>query len=285
MYTFICEDSPNGIFSGVYDAWAFKIEQNKQSSFRTFKQPRCTHADIRLTCGEPDNYELFCEYLPVISSSQKSEKVARTLCTRLGTEFYETVMNALLAIVPERSGEIDKADAIYRTVVLALSSPSGANTLQRLNNPYVHRVFTLSRATANEAHHLLGFLRFCELENGVLFSTIHPKNNALPILAEHFTDRLPREHFIIYDENRCLAALHTAGKNFMMADASDLDKSILKRKSCREAEYQNLWLTFFENIAIQARINPALQAQNMPKRFRRDTIELSKTDDEDFITD
>ena len=42
-----------------------------------------------------------------------------------------------------------------------------------------HRLFTLSRATANEAHHLLGFLRFSELENGVLFSTIHPKNNAL----------------------------------------------------------------------------------------------------------
>ena len=28
MYTFICEDSPNGIFSGIYDAWDFKVNQN-----------------------------------------------------------------------------------------------------------------------------------------------------------------------------------------------------------------------------------------------------------------
>ena len=31
MYTFICEDSPNGIFSGIYDAWDFKVNQNKNS--------------------------------------------------------------------------------------------------------------------------------------------------------------------------------------------------------------------------------------------------------------
>lgn len=284
MYTFICEDSPNGIFSGVYDAWAFKIQQNKQmpdggrqSGSRAAGQTRCTHDDIRLTSREPDNYELFSQYFPVTPSAEKSDKVARTLCARLGTEFYETVMNALLAVIPERKGEIDKADAIYHTVVLALSSPAGANTLHRLNHPHVHRVFTLSRATANEAHHLLGFLRFRELENGVLFSTIHPKNNALPILAEHFTDRLPQENFIIYDENRRQAAVHAAGKDFMLADASDLDEAMIKQESCREAEYQSLWLAFFENIAIRARVNPKLQAQNIPKRFWCDTIELSQT--------
>ena len=146
MYTFICEDSPNGIFSGVYDAWAFKIQQNKQmpddggqSGSRAAGQTRCTHDDIRLTSREPDNYELFSQYFQVTPSAEKSDKVARTLCTRLGTEFYETVMNALLAIIPERKGEIDKADAIYHTVVLALSSPAGANTLHRLNHPHVHR--------------------------------------------------------------------------------------------------------------------------------------------------
>ena len=142
--------------------------------------------------------------------------------------------------------------------------------------PYVHRLFTLSRTTANEAHHLLGFLRFSELENGVLFSTIHPKNNALPILAEHFTDRLPQENFMIYDENRQLAAVHAAGKNFMLVDASGIDQDLLKRTSEKESAYRKLWLAFFDQIAIQARINPKLQAQNIPKRFWSDTPELAK---------
>ena len=263
MYTFICEDSPNGIFSGIYDAWDFKVNQNKKypagstatdTSSRMYPHA-CSHEDIHLVCHEPDNYQLFYEYIHVETSTEKSDKVA---------------------IVPAKKNDLDKADAIYHTLVLGLNTAAGARAIHDLSNPYVHRLFTLSRATANEAHHLLGFLRFSELENGVLFSTIHPKNNALPILAEHFTDRLPQENFMIYDENRQLAAVHAAGKNFMLVDASGIDQDLLKRTSEKESAYQKLWLAFFDQIAIQARINPKLQAQNIPKRFWSDTPELAK---------
>lgn len=275
MYTFICEDSPNGILSGIYDAWSFKIEQNcRFRAGETTATTPCSHEDISLLCREPDNYQLFCNYLPVAVSAEKSDKVARTILDRLGMEFYETLLNAILAITPERKKDIDKADAAYKTVVSALNSSAGARVLHDLANPYIHRIFTLSRATYAEAHHLMGFLRFSELENGVLFSTIHPKNNALPFLAEHFTDRLPQENFIIYDETRQTAAVHSAGKNFMLVDASDLNQDILKRYSGQELEYRALWQTFFESIAIKARINPGLQANNIPKRFWGDTIEL-----------
>lgn len=276
MYTFICDDSPNGILSGIYDAWNFKIEQNRKfrSGDTSAGTSPCTHGDISLMCQEPDNYALFCEYLPVAASPEKSDKVAKTILERLGMEFYETLLNAILAIAPSRKKDIDKADAAYKTVVYGLSSTLGARVLNDLANPYVHRIFTLSRATFAESHHLTGFLRFSELENGVLFATIHPKNNALPFLAEHFTDRLPQENFIIYDENRRTAAVHSAGKNFMLVDASDLNQDILKHYSEKELEYRSLWQTFFESIAIKARINPGLQSQNIPKRFWGDTVEL-----------
>ena len=284
MYTFICEDSPNGIFSGIYDAWDFKVNQNKKypagstatdTSSRIYPHA-CSHEDIHLVCHEPDNYQLFYEYIHVETSTEKSDKVARTIQCRLGSEFYDAILNAILSIVPAKKNDLDKADAIYHTLVLGLNTAAGARAIHDLSNPYVHRLFTLSRATANEAHHLLGFLRFSELENGVLFSTIHPKNNALPILAEHFTDRLPQETFMIYDENRQLAAVHAAGKNFMLVDASGIDQDLLKRTSEKESAYQKLWLAFFDQIAIQARINPKLQAQNIPKRFWSDTPELAK---------
>lgn len=284
MYTFICEDSPNGIFSGIYDAWDFKIKQNNMSckdntsalQHPTDSTHTCSHEDIHLVCHEPDNYQLFYEYIHVETSAEKADKVARTIQRRLGSEFYDIILNAILSIVPAKENDLDKADAIYHTLVLGLNTAAGARAIHDLSNPYVHRLFTLSRATANEAHHLLGFLRFSELENGVLFSTIHPKNNALPILAEHFTDRLPQENFMIYDENRQLAAVHAAGKNFMLMDASGIDQDLLKRTSEKEAAYQKLWLTFFDQIAIQARVNPKLQAQNIPKRFWEDTPELGR---------
>ena len=284
MYTFICEDSPNGIFSGIYDAWDFKVNQNKKypagstatdTSSRMYPHA-CSHEDIHLVCHEPDNYQLFYEYIHVETSTEKSDKVARTIQCRLGSEFYDAILNAILSIVPAKKNDLDKADAIYHTLVLGLNTAAGARAIHDLSNPYVHRLFTLSRATANEAHHLLGFLRFSELENGVLFSTIHPKNNALPILAAHFTDRLPQENFMIYDENRQLAAVHAAGKNFMLVDASGIDQDLLKRTSEKESAYRKLWLAFFDQIAIQARINPKLQAQNIPKRFWSDTPELAK---------
>ena len=284
MYTFICEDSPNGIFSGIYDAWDFKVNQNKKypagstatdTSSRIYPHA-CSHEDIHVVCHEPDNYQLFYEYIHVETSTEKSDKVARTIQCRLGSEFYDAILNAILSIVPAKKNDLDKADAIYHTLVLGLNTAAGARAIHDLSNPYVHRLFTLSRATANEAHHLLGFLRFSELENGVLFSTIHPKNNALPILAEHFTDRLPKENFMIYDENRQLAAVNAAGKNFMLVDASGIDQDLLKRTSEKESAYRKLWLAFFDQIAIQARINPKLQAQNIPKRFWSDTPELAK---------
>ena len=219
MYTFICEDSPNGIFSGIYDAWDFKVKQNKiypagsmsAGSPSRISPHTCSHEDIHLVCREPDNYQLFYEYIHVETSAEKADKVARTIQRRLGSEFYDAILNAILSTVPAKKNDLDKADAVYHTLVLGLNTAAGTRAIHDLSNPYVHRLFTLSRATANEAHHLLGFLRFSELENGVLFSTIHPKNNALPILAEHFTDRFPQENFMIYDETRQLAAVHRAG--------------------------------------------------------------------------
>ena len=43
----------------------------------------------------------------------------------------------------------------------------------------------------------------------------------------------------------------------------------------REKEYQQLWKTFFQTIAIEERKNPRLQMQFMPKKYWKDLVELS----------
>lgn len=262
MYTFICENSIDGIFSGVYDAWASKYG----------------HRNIRLVTGAVENYELFQEYITVAPDLEKSSKVARTLMTRLGTEVYENICYAILAneLTTNKRG-LDKADCVYRTILLGFSMKDGSKVLQALGEPYIQRIFELQRAAGGEAHHLMGFLRFSELENGVLFSTIHPKNDVLAILGEHFSDRLPLENFIIYDETRRLSVVHKASSNYMIVDASGLDQDIIRRYSEKELEYRRLWCGFFRSIAIDARKNPTLQSHNIPKRFWQDTVELSHT--------
>lgn len=258
MYTYICENSIDGILTGVYNAYADK------HSLR----------EIHLTIREPENLSLFTQCIPVETDSKKAAKVAHTLKARFGQDFYETIYQAAMAgDVPGKS-TMDKADAIYETIALALSSGDGTKTLLSLGEPCVFRVFELCRATGREAMHLLGFVRFQELENGILFSKIHPNHHVLPILGKHFSDRLPEENFMIYDENRRLALLHPAKEHFFLADADQLDLAATKHFSANEAQFQSLWVTFFHSITIDARKNPALQSQMIPRRFQRDTVEF-----------
>lgn len=261
MYIFLCEDNLDGIFTGVYDAWA----------------SRYGHANVALTTHTPDNYSLFDEYISVPCDPVKSAKVARTLHSRMGDETYQELCQAASAQEDKNNRKyMDKADAIYKTIVLALSLPDASKVLNYLGEPYVNRTFQLSRSTGNEAHHLLGFLRFQELENGILFAQIHPKNDVLPFLGEHFSDRLPEENFMIYDATRSLAVLHPKGKGYFITDTKELDQEMLKRLSPEELEYRRLWCAFFDSIAIDARKNPALQNQNLPKRFQKDIIEFNR---------
>lgn len=260
MHIFLCEDSIDGIFTGIYDAWA----------------SRYGHKNIKLYINDTITYELFSEYITVTPDSEKSKKVGRTIIARLGMEVYQDILQAVLAHDDKKKNEHpDKADCIYRTLLYGFSLADGHRILQALGNPYIARVFELSRSTGNEAHHLLGFLRFQELENGVLFSAIHPKNQVISVLAEHFADRLPQEHFMIYDATHQIAAIHKAGSEYFLTDASNLNPDVITRLSPAEKEYQKLWCGFFDSIAIEARKNPKLQSQNIPKRFWKDTVELA----------
>jgi probable DNA metabolism protein len=260
MYVFVCEDSLEGIFTGVYDACASRLG----------------HRNIRLTTGEPENLELFSEYLPVTPSTEKTQKVIHTLLSRFGRQFYESIYQAALSAETHSDKKIDKADAIYETVMLAFSCNNGQKVLLSLGEPCVYRIFELCRNTNREACHHLEFLRFSELENGVLFATIHPKNHVLPYVAEHFTDRFPQENFMIFDATHNLVAVHAASRNYILTGAEELDLDKIQKYSDDELEYRRLWLTFFDHIAIEARRNPSLQQQLIPKRYWADTTELAR---------
>ena len=255
---FWCEDSLDGILTGIYDAW----------------DSRLGHKNIQLSSESCGEILLFHEYIPVNPDLEKSQKVSKTLIRRLGMSFFEVICKCAMADGNCRKLTMDKANAVYQAIVMALALPEGAKVLEYLAEPCISCIFELCRQTNNEAHYMIEFLRFAELENGVLFSMIHPKNNVLPIVAEHFTDRFPLENFLLYDAVHQIAAVHKAQKRYMIVDANELNLDIIKRYSQEEQEYRRLWTAFFDTIAIDERINPKLQSQNIPKRYWRDTVEL-----------
>ncbi len=252
---YLCDDSIDGIFTAIYQAWSsryghsnIKIEEKSEGS-------------------KYSNIELFAEYVAVDTDYTLSTKVAKSIREKISCEAYEMICRVAL------SNHDGKADLIYRFLILGFAV--GRSITEQISNEVVNQVFRINKYVGNEAHHLLGFLRFSERENGLLTSVIHPKNNVLTIITPHFADRLPGERFLIYDENRKLATFHVPGNSWILAKVPEMDQENLQEITMEEDEYRDLWRAFFDHIAIKERINPKLQRNNLPLRFRDDMTEFN----------
>ena len=180
MVVFVCEDSPEGIFTGVYDAWSSRLG----------------HENVRLEVQGEYNYSLFSEYREVAVDQLKAQKVVRSVRRSLSELAYSWIYRTALS---ERD---DRAEAVYRFLVCGFGAgAAGRRITDNLQIPAVQTVFQINRAVANEAHLQIEFMRFAEYSDQVLFSEIGPKNRVTALLMPYFTDRLPSEPFIIYDKN------------------------------------------------------------------------------------
>lgn len=251
---YVCENSIDGIFTAIYRAWASRYGHANNK------------IEVRCDKDEYSNMELFSEYITIETDYSLALKVAKSIQRKISEEAYQLVCSVAL------SNEQEKADLIYRFLILGFSM--GAKVVQHLSNEVVNQMFRLSRRVNNEVHHMLGFIRFSEQESGVLTSVIHPQNNVLSLVVPHFADRLPQERFIIIDGGRNTAALHAPGKQWIIVAMDGISDNILKEFSYKETEYQDLWKTFFDSIAIKERANYKLQRNNLPLRFRKDMTEF-----------
>lgn len=250
----ICEDSLEGIFTAIYDAYALKTG----------------HEHVHVQVGEEDNYRLFATYMHSQPDSVKTNKVIRTLRDRLGEEIYLTICRAAASYFP------DKGEAIYRTVVEGITGGSGRRTMDNLHHPYVARTFELARRTANEAHREIEFLRFQELEQDVLYAKIGPENNVISFIMPHFADRLAPENFMIHDEKRGLFGVHPAREEWYLVSGAEEFAQGSLRWSETEMMYQELFTLFHNTIAINERRNKRLQQQMLPLRFQDYMVEFNR---------
>ena len=248
----ICEDSIEGILTGVYEAYALRKD----------------HDRIHLQIGEADNYRLFTSYCEVQADEEKSSKVLRTIYRRFGEDAFTQLCQAMV------SYDDAKADAVYHTIVTGIAGRYCGNLMDHLSDRYIQEVFRLSRNTGIEIHHLLGFLRFRELSNGILLARYSPKNDITTMLMPHFADRPPKEDFAVYDEHRKYYAVHPRGKQWYLVRGELPFTQEQEEYSQEEAQYQMLYRHFCRSIAITERENPKLQRNMLPLRFRQYMVEF-----------
>ncbi|MCL2855117.1 MAG: TIGR03915 family putative DNA repair protein [Defluviitaleaceae bacterium] len=153
---------------------------------------------------------------------------------------------------------------------LRLGFKVGKGVVDMLAHDAVHKVAKAAQNVGGEAHLYRGFLRFSEY-NGGLVAVFAPKNFILPIFAPHFCDRMPDEHFLIYDKTHKHAFIHQNGEKALIP----IDNLELPEADEGEKMYRALWKQFYNTIAIEGRIKPKLQANNLPKRYRNHLTEFS----------
>lgn len=254
MVVYQCPDSLEGIFTAIYDIYA---DGNQKT-------------DALISLGEESF--LFAEYKQVIPDRGNSEKVLRTIKRRFGEQDSEWICLALASANP------DKAQAVYKTIARGIAEQKGPGRLfDAMADDHVNLVYKLGQKSWHEYHHLMGFVRFEELEGNILYAKIGPKSNILPFLMPHFEDRLPIEHFMIYDEVHDLLGLHVAGQNwYLMEGCGDPREAAGIGITEEEKSYQELFRFFGHKITIEERKNPNLQKQLLPLRFREYMTEWKK---------
>lgn len=243
----ICEDSFDGILSGIYDAWCEKNDIGKDN--------------VILSVKNNDNLELFMEYVNIEKDMNKSLKVAESIRRKISLNVFEDVYRTAI------SAESNKADILFRYLQLAFKY--GDKVRQCMAIDVVMDVNKISRNVWREYDHYRGFLRFAEISQGILKADIEPKSDLLELLGNHFADRFDSEDFIITDIKRKKALIHNKCQNYYVMNNIEYKEYNNSVMSDSEKKMEDLWRTFFETITIESRKNKNLQRNNLPLHFRK----------------
>ena len=197
----------------------------------------------------------------IVTDQAKAERVKNGIVRKLGTGVYENVWTAYLSCDPARFTKISN--------FLKMAFAAGREVMDRLAEPEVLDIMALCRNVGRESNKLTGFIRFSVMENGVQYAEITPEHNQIPMLMQHFADRLGDIPFVIYDTGRKIAGVYDT-REWYVTDAEGLSLPGLAED---EELVRSLWRAFYKTIAIESRVNPKLQRNLMPKRYWRNMTE------------
>lgn len=219
-------------------------------------------------------------------------RVQRGICREAGYEVFDIVKVAALSDEPHTGMAIyrfirycmDKRNAygfahnkrgentLAPTVYGAGCGPADINTtaVRAVLHPDVEPVLKLERSVLNERHHMLEFLRFEELVGGLWCAKCNPKASVVPLVMDWFAARFNIQPFIIYDENHHVAGVYEGADWHLVRT----DQFTPPPRTQNEEKMQEAWKRFYNTLAIDARYNPELRRQFIPKRLWKNITEL-----------
>lgn len=136
----------------------------------------------------------------------------------------------------------------------------------------VLKINQLEKKVLREAQRMLMFARFEQAADGTWFAPLSPKYDVLPLITGHFKLRFSNQSWLIYDIPRGYGFFY----NQKILEQVTIDNPTFNRVSGNlksevqhpdEDKWQELWKSYFKQIAIAERKNLRCQQNFMPKRF------------------
>lgn len=230
---YLTDGSERGFFTAVFDAY--------------------TDKDAYLTSSKAFQSGLFDTFIEVESEETKAQRVMKKLFSLSSQGARE-----ILSILRTEADEKEQAAFLYAKKIVRY----GEGARSRLADAEVHRALDLSGRVWKEVHRLKGFLRFREMENGVLYAPCSPDNDIVDLLLPHFIDRLQGLAFVVHDCRRGIAGIYD-GKEWVLVAAGRAEI----RLSEKEEAFSALWKKYYQTVNIPSRKNLRQQKNYMPVRY------------------
>lgn len=199
----------------------------------------------------------------IITDTDKSQRIISAFPLKVSSYAYERIQKVFLSCNPQKDLLILK--------FIHLGFETGKNVMNMLADDIVNAIFKTAENVGRESHFYREFIRFSSY-NDVLAAVIEPKNVVLPIISNHFIDRLRNESFLIYDKTHSMALVYFKYK----AEIIPVDEFSLPAADDSEKNYRNLWKAFYNTIAIEERYNPKCRMTMMPKRYWKHMTEFAE---------
>lgn len=166
------------------------------------------------------------------------------------------------------SDDEGKGAAILSFVRYAMRRGSAA--LRDASHPQAEAFIRLNRAVYNERHRWQQFMRFNQAEGGIYVARCNPSANVVPLLMGWFSARFNTQPFLIYDEVRDVAGVYD-GRRWYLARTDEWN---IPEATEHDRWVESAWKTFYDAVAVEARYNPELRRQFMPKRLWKNIAEV-----------
>lgn len=200
----------------------------------------------------------------IMTDAKNANRVLVSIPKKISVSALEFIQHAFLTCLPKKE--------LYILLFLRIGYRVGPAVMDMLSNDVINILFKAVKHLNNESHLLKGFIRFSIINNG-LVSEIEPKNFVLPLLNQHFCERYPEEHFLIYDKTHSMALIYKPYQSSIIP-MEDLE---LPKTDAAEQHFQKLWQLYYNTIEIEGRHNPKCRMSHMPKRYWKYLTEFKTT--------